>query len=51
MGRAVHHPVANVAMEKLVILWTVRALMAVQKAQQEISVNTAVRLVIMAKTV
>lgn len=40
MGRAVHHPVANVAMEKLVILWTVRALMGVQKAQQEISVNT-----------
>lgn len=40
MGLAVHHPVANVAMEKLVILWTVRALMGVQKAQQEISVNT-----------
>lgn len=45
MGRTVLHPVATVAKAKLVILWTVRALMGVQKEQQEISVKTVCQFV------
>lgn len=45
MGRTVLRPVATVAKAKLVILWTVRALMGVQNEQQEISVKTVCQFV------
>lgn len=45
MGRTVPYPVGTVAMEKLVIMWTVHALMVVQKERQEISVKTVCQLV------